>query len=87
MQKIKKTSKISFYKSDKKKDNDYDIETKYPFLQRFVTETKTFRNEIKQTIKVNNFFLYKLIIKINNYILKTTIKSGLKIQIWKMLQL
>ena len=43
---------MSFLKAEKKKDNDIDTELKYPFLQRFISETKNFKNEIKQTIKV-----------------------------------
>jgi hypothetical protein len=54
MQSIKSTIK-GFAKRDKKaKDNDNDNEAKFPFLQRFVSETKNFKNEIKQTIKVNS---------------------------------
>jgi hypothetical protein len=53
MQTIKKTIKKSLNKRDKKKFTDNDTEAKFPFLQRFVSETKSFKNEIKQAIKVN----------------------------------
>lgn len=52
MQTIRKTISKSLNKRDKKKNNDNDTEVKFPFLQRFVSETKSFKNELKQTIKV-----------------------------------
>jgi hypothetical protein len=51
MQNIRKTIKKGLNKRDKKKFNENDTEVKFPFLQRFVSETKSFKNEIKQAIK------------------------------------
>jgi hypothetical protein len=59
MQAFRKNSRPTFYKSDKKIGNDHDVETKYPFLQRFISETKNFRNELKQILKV--CFIYTII--------------------------
>ena len=60
MQSLLKNSKKSFYKNDKRKSIiDQESKIKFQILQRFVCETKIFKNEIKQTIKVVHDYFFK----------------------------